>query len=562
MTETDALLKDPRFDEVAVATALRFGVCIRPVVLERRDTVTGARELVTVPCGHTRESVCPPCAKKAKALRLAQCREGWHLEHEPEIPRARATFDQTGLMVYRADLTAALADAQRDDNAGEIEELRGEIDWCDKQLTALGVRGTGPSSGDAASGESGSGEEPAGEGEDRARRRSTRRREDVAELPRLPVANRTIGRQFAGRFLPSMMITLTLPGYGPVHRDDGTPVDAGAYDYRRAAWDAVWFSRLLSRWFQNLRRAVGWNVQYFASIEPQRRGAPHAHIAIRGAIPHRIIRQVTAATYHQVWWPRPEGAVYGGDRVPVWDRETKTFIDPDTREPLQEWESAIEATFGDDEPAHVVRFGEQVHSKGILGGTEEANRHIGYLCKYLTKSVDEVLEATTARQHTHYDRLHETLCGTPCSPRCAVWLLYGIVPKGAGRRMIPGRCKARAHRRETLGLPGNRVLTSERWTGKTLGDHKADRMEFVRRALAFVGIDKPAPDPHRYTWSRLAPGTRVPSRARLLLASIAERGAWRAEYDRALRAAQPPTPDTSVSPRIRSATGVADEREQ
>ncbi|MBF6070153.1 MULTISPECIES: hypothetical protein [Nocardia] len=46
---------------------------------------------------------------------------------------------------------------------------------------------------------------------------------------------------------------------------------------------------------------------------------------------------------------------------------------------------------------------------------------------------------------------------------------------------------------------------------ETLDDHKADRMEFVRRILAFAGLDKPARDPHRYTWSRIGSGTRVPS---------------------------------------------------
>jgi hypothetical protein len=41
------------------------------------------------------------------------------------------------------------------------------------------------------------------------------------------------------------------------------------------------------------------------------------------------------------------------------------------------------------EPAHIVRFGAQVHVKGILGGTDEASRHAGYLTKYLTKSVGQ-----------------------------------------------------------------------------------------------------------------------------------------------------------------------------
>jgi len=64
-----------------------------------------------------------------------------------------------------------------------------------------------------------------------------------------------------------------------------------------------------------------------------------------------------------------------------------------------------------------------VHSKGILGGTEESGRHIGYLPKYLTKSLGEVVEAASERQRVHHDRLRAELSVTPCSPRCAVWLL-------------------------------------------------------------------------------------------------------------------------------------------
>jgi hypothetical protein len=37
----------------------------------------------------------------------------------------------------------------------------------------------------------------------------------------------------------------------------------------------------------------------------------------------------------------------------------------------------------------MARFGEQVHVKGILGGTEEADRHIGYLTKYLSKTIGQ-----------------------------------------------------------------------------------------------------------------------------------------------------------------------------
>jgi hypothetical protein len=98
-----------------------------------------------------------------------------------------------------------------------------------------------------------------------------------------------------------MLVPLTLGSYGPVHtanrrgaylvpcecgqlqseRDAqlGTPLDRDTYDYRRAALDAIHFARLLDRFWQNTRRAAGWNVQYAGAIELQRRLTPHAHFA-------------------------------------------------------------------------------------------------------------------------------------------------------------------------------------------------------------------------------------------------------------------------------------------
>jgi hypothetical protein len=67
---------------------------------------------------------------------------------------------------------------------------------------------------------------------------------------------------------------------------------------------------------------------------------------------------------------------YTEDKLPVWDSRAQAFTDPDTGIPLPSWEQACEEL---TEPTHVVRFGAQVHVKGILGGTEEAGRHIGYL---------------------------------------------------------------------------------------------------------------------------------------------------------------------------------------
>ncbi|MFD6391825.1 replication initiator [Nocardia sp. NPDC060259] len=550
--ESGLRLRMPSFDAVAIAAAEQHGVCVRPMVLERTDTQTGARELVPVPCGHTLEVVCGPCARQAKRVRAQQCRVGWHLDREPEIPRARPSLDHVSLMVYRADLMATLSEGVDH----EAAELVAEIGWADNQLTALGTAGKPPADSegtDAGCDPADSDDSDTDSGTGAGRGRSTRRRQDIPDLPRLPVDDRTIGGANAdGSARASMFVTVTMDSYGRVHREDSTPIDPEGYDYARAAWDAIWCARLFSRWIQNLRRAIGWNIQYFGVVEPQKRGAPHLHIALRGLVDIDLIRRVTEATYHQVWWPRPKHLLYGGTHLPVWDREQETFVDPTSRMALQSWDEAMESTWAEDaQPAHVARFGRKVDARRLVGGSEKAERGIGYLCKYLTKSVSDILEAKTARQRGHYARLHATLRQTPCSERCSVWLLYGIVPKGATARTRPGQCKGRAHRRENLGLPGNRVLTSEKWTGKTIGDHKADRMEFVRATLAAVGIDKPRPDLRRYTWSKVSPGTRIPQRGFLLLKAVAQRREWRAEYDRAaLAVGLPPPPIANNPPHI------------
>src|SRR3954454_15554671 len=64
--------------------ALDQGVCVRPVMHEVYDTVTKSTQLIPTPCGATRERKCPPCAQKNRRLRMQQCREGWHLDQEPE----------------------------------------------------------------------------------------------------------------------------------------------------------------------------------------------------------------------------------------------------------------------------------------------------------------------------------------------------------------------------------------------------------------------------------------------------------------------------------------------
>jgi hypothetical protein len=518
--------------EVALALAEQHGVCIRPLAMRRIDTTTGRVDIVPVPCGSTRDDQCRPCADKARRLRMAQCRQGWHLDTEPIIDRAAPSEDHKELMAARADLVAAYTECKTRGDEISCEQISESVAELDAALHAAGVRGRLTPL-----------DPPL-----KPVKRSTRRRQDAPDLPRRPVGKRTLGQVFAGRYRPSTFLTLTLDSYGRVD-SDGAAVDPDRYDYRHAARDAIHFPALLDRFWQNTRRCVGWDVQYFGTVEPQKRGAPHFHTAIRGAIPRAELRTITAATYHQVWWPPHDELIYSDQRLPRWDPRAKAFTDPETGAPLPSWDQACQQL---TEPAHVVRFGDQVHVKGILGGTEETGRHIGYLTKYLTKSISQAAgldEHATDAQRDHLQRLHAELQRTPCSPRCPIWLLYGIQPKGARHSMTPGKCKGKAHQLEHLGIAGRRVLVSRKWSNKTLDDHRAERSKFVRELLESTGIQPTyGPQDGPYLWERPAPADPdIPPRALLLLHVVAERQRWKAEYTAAQLTANGP-PGQSRAP--------------
>lgn len=468
--------------------AVKERVCTRPLLRRVVDSVTGEAVLVTLPCRSTRESRCPSCAAKSRLLRMQQCLEGWHLDQEPERP-PRPEPDE---------------DPAADPGASGDDEVRTS--------------------------------------------RSTRRRDDVPDLPRVGQENRTIGRVFEGRdghvYRPSMFITLTLPSYGRVAPGTGVPIDPGSYDYRRAALDALHFPKLLDRWFQNLRRCAGYKVQYFGAIEAQRRLAPHFHLAARGAIPRRVVKAVTKATYVSVWWPSMRTPVYV-DHVPQWDG--LDYLDPLTCEPLPTWNQALAALEEDPNarPAHVMRFGRQVDVKGLIAGTPDTDRAVRYLTKYLTKALAETFagdDHVDSAYERHIDRLHREVRYLPCSPDCANWLRFGVQPRKVGPGLTPGRCPSKAHDREHLGLGGRRVLVSRGWSGKTLSQHRADRAEVVRQALEAAGLPMAAADRmaadvvddqgnNRFQWAAVVTG--ISTKADLLMATIIERRRWREEYERA-----------------------------
>lgn len=475
-------LAQPLAREVAEQVATDHGVCVRPVSLRRTDMATGETEIIDVPCGSTLESRCPSCAKRKRSLRRTQCEEGWHLTSEPVVEPDPPTEQQQDWVEQRAVVTA-----ERDRLAAsgcdpaQLAALDAAIADLDEEITGSGLRGSVTRS---ASPDSGS-----------RRVRSTKRRQDVPDLPKRPRTRKTVGRAFtdpgSGKvFRPSLFLTLTLDSYGRV-RSDGTPVNPSTYDYRQAARDTLHFSKLIDRFVQNLRRVAGFDVQYFASVEPQRRLAPHLHMATRGTLPRAELRQIAAATYHQVWWPHADTVVYEGDHLPVWDEEKDTYLDPATGEALPTWDEALdELDFGSDaEPHHVVRFGKQVDAKGVVAGSEDAQRCVRYLAKYLTKDIADCHTVETTRQEQHVDRLMGALRFEPCSPRCSNWLRYGIQPQDPKPGLRPRFCRSKAHRREHLGYAGRRVLVSRKWSGKTLADHKADRLTWVLEALGINGVN-------------------------------------------------------------------------
>ena len=514
--------------------AVKHGVCVRPVLSRLTDTTTGQTTVVPIPCGSTQARKCPPCAERARRLRMQQCREGWHRDDEPPTDDTDELDD----------------DGDELDQADELDELPDELD--------SDAEGNHPDPGaDTEADESG------------RRVRSTRRRQDVPDLPRLPMQNRTTGTTFRapnGRtYRPSMFLTLTLPSYGRVH-PDGTPRDPDSYDYPRAALDALHFPKLVDRFWQNLRRCAGYEVQYFAAIEAQRRLAPHLHAAMRGTIPRRIVRQVRAATYHQVWWPAHDTPVHT-IVPPRWRPEVGGYVDAESGAVLPTWAEALDALDPDAEPAHVLRFGDQDDLQGLLAGTPGADRAIGYLCKYLSKDIASTYadeDGDSPARAAHIERLTEEVRWLPCAPTCANWLRFGVQPKNAEPGMVPGHCKHKAHDRANLGLGGRRVLVSRLWSGKTLSEHKADRAAVVRAALEEAGID---PDDHdelsivgsdgRWSWQLLG-RSRVdaPTYAAAIAQAITTRQRWLREYEAAKSAqaaarAGPAPPGGGVSSAVR-----------
>ena len=384
----------PLARDVVKDLAAEHGACIRPVQLRQTNLDTGTVDQVLVPCGHTLAVVCPACAQRAKTLRAAQCREGWHLETEPVIEPDPATEDQKWWVEKRAEAQAMHDQADKDgEDAEDLDALNAELD---QEINKAGMRGNVLPARPV------------------RRHRTTRRRQDAAPLPRRKVAARTVGKVYddsrtARRFRPSMFLTLTCPSYGRV-REDGTPGRPGRLRLHRAQPA----TRCTSR-----RCSTGSSRTFAASsamtCSTSRRSSRN------GDWPHMFTWPCAVpspAPNCAGSWPRPITRSGGPTPPSCASRTTRCPCGMSTRPPTSTrprakscptWDDALDAIGDQDEPLHVARFGERFDAQGVLAGSKDAARCIGYLTKYLTKQVADCHQAQTDAQRAHIDRLAEAL---------------------------------------------------------------------------------------------------------------------------------------------------------
>ena len=459
-----------------------------------------------MPCGATLAAKCKPCAENGAGgcASNRSARAGTSTD-EPTVRPDKPGEDVLALVRVRAHLEFEREAIQYqpmtpDERTAQVAEIDAAIAELDEALGETSLRGHLT---------------PKDRDERPRRKRSTRRRQDAPDLPRLPVDPRTVGRAYSGKagktYRPSMLLTLTLGSHGPVHSHlrrgayvapcecgNGTarmttcsahpstrpPTTTGAQPGTRPLRPAPRPvlaepppRRRLERPVRRLRRAA----------TPPRPARPLRH---PGHHPARLLKQVAAATYHQVWWPSVDASwSTASTGRPVWDDDAAGYVDPDTREPLPTWDGGPRRARRRPgrRPAHVARFGRRSTPGASMPGT--ARRRTLHRLRHEVRHQGPTADCHSA-DHRPADGSTSTGSGTrncrarPAPDRCANWLLYGVQPEGARPSSSPGRCKGKVHQRDTLGFGGRRVLVSRDWSGKTLADHRADDRAWVRAILA------------------------------------------------------------------------------
>ena len=443
-----------------------------------------------IPCGSTREAVCPACARKARIIRIQQCTEGWHLTDEPDRPTPAAATD----------------DEDQDEDLDDDEPGR--------------ASGCG---------------------------RPTKRRQNMPDLPKLKMSDRTVGQVFTTPTASSTGRRCSPPAPCPPTAPvlvNGAPRNPGHYDYRRAALDALHFSKLCGRLWSNLRAAPDTTCSTSPSSKPNA-GSPRICTPPPAArSPRRSSARSSPPPTSPCGGPFDQ-AVYV-DRLPSGPARARL------RRPRHR-----------RGPAHLGRSARpHRHRPGCEAGACDAVRHAARPAgrhprarrpgRPLPGQVPHQSHRRNPHRRTHdqayerhLDRLHAELRWLPCSPRCANWLRYGVQPDHAKPGLIPGQCRRTAHDRDNLGVT-RRVLPSRLWSGKTVDQHKADRAEVVRQPCCPPAWTtststgwpprSPCPTGHPGSCGPTSGPTTTPT-SKIILDSVGERQRWRAQYEHAKTAA-------------------------
>ena len=409
--------------------------------MRRLDLTSGRVDVVPVPCGSRWEDRCRPCADKNRRLRMVQCREGWHLDHEPMPTPAEPTERQKAADGRPRRPAHRLPGGPRPTatrtSATQIREIVAELD---QELRGLGVRGRlAPLDPDPP-----------------RQQRSTRRRQDAPNLPRRPVERAPSGRSTRGQ-VPALDVPhahlrhlragrrrrrrarpglLRLPPRG-AGRD---PLPEGGGPVLAEHCAAAWAGRCSTSAPSNRSAAAP-----RTSTPPS--AAPSPAPSCGRSPPPPTTRCGGRPTTR---------SSYTGIGVPRWDDDAHGFVDPDT---------------GDD-AAHLRRrrrradrAGARRHARAAGAREGHPRRHRGSRPpRRLPHQVpDQVRVARPPGSSTGPDRAAARAPPPAASPSwnaprarrsCPIWLLYGIQPRKvrhtAGARGVQGQgapARAPRHRR-------------------------------------------------------------------------------------------------------------------
>ncbi|MEU5129995.1 replication initiator [Streptomyces mobaraensis] len=284
---------------------------------------------------------------------------------------------------------------------------------------------------------------------------------------------------------PLLFVTLTAPGFGPVHRTttDGTrcrprrgtphcehgrplgcsrthlpdapavgqPLCPDCYDYTgHVLWHAL-AGELWSRFTRTLRRSLAAT----AGI-PQSRFHDHARLSFA-----KVAEYQRRAAVHVHAVIRLDGPAGPGTQPPAW--ATTTLLTDAVRTVASR--TTVRTPYSPALGEHTLRWGTQLDVRPLDTGDLADDAVAGYIAKYVTKSVTETNTGTDHPIRTHHD-----IAATPATPHVRT-LMHTCWRLGGLPELRPLRLRAWTH---TLGYRGH-ILTKSRVYSTTYAALRAAR---------------------------------------------------------------------------------------